>query len=88
MDYQEFVERGQRARRETEDFINSYIHDRRNGWPLICHSGLARQELLQRKAFGACAGVRTKLTMPVISPENSEGVGGGRAAEQIGPKAG
>lgn len=36
MDYEEFVKMSEKARRETEDFINHYIHDQGKRWPLIC----------------------------------------------------
>jgi hypothetical protein len=71
MDYQEFAERGQRARRETEDFINSYIHDHGKRWPTVCHFGQDTQEAVQRNLFGACSArlpcqlsVRTEVRIP------------------------
>jgi len=35
MDSEGLVALGQKAKRETEDFINSHIHDQTKGWPVF-----------------------------------------------------
>jgi hypothetical protein len=45
MDYEEFVKMSEKARRETEDFINHYIHDQGKRWPLICRPAPGSVEL-------------------------------------------
>ena len=58
MDYQEFIKMGQKARRETEDFINRYIHDQRRRWPVICHSTRTEQDTVQTELSGTCSHIR------------------------------
>lgn len=36
MDSQDIAKIGNRAKRETEAFINHYINDRAKGWPVLC----------------------------------------------------
>ena len=40
MDYHELDKMAQRARRETETFINTNIHNQTKEWPRICRSQL------------------------------------------------
>jgi hypothetical protein len=58
MDYQEFINMGQKARRETEDFINHHIHDQRRKWPVICHSTRTGQDTVQAELSGTCSHIR------------------------------
>lgn len=38
MDSKELDKIAQKARRETEDFLNNHIHDSAKGWPVSCPS--------------------------------------------------
>ena len=58
MDYQEFIKMGQKARRETEDFINHHIHDQRRRWPVICHSTRIKKDTVQTELSGTCSHIR------------------------------
>ena len=49
MDYEELVTIGQKARRETEEFINHNIHDERKRWPVIYRAARNRKEMAQRQ---------------------------------------
>lgn len=37
MNTQDFIKIGNKARIETEAFINRYINDEAKRWPIICH---------------------------------------------------
>ena len=43
IDLQELVNIGRKARKETEDFINRYLHDRANKWPVISRLGMGNR---------------------------------------------
>jgi len=58
MDYQEFINMGQKARRETEDFINHHIHDQRRRWPVICHSTRNKKDMVQTELLGTCSHIQ------------------------------
>ncbi len=48
MDAQDIINIGREAKRETEDFINSNIHDGTKGWPRLCVCGSSYDELCRR----------------------------------------
>ena len=52
MDAQDIMNIGREAKRETEDFINSNIHDGTKGWPRLCVCGSSYDELRRRLAVG------------------------------------
>jgi len=39
MDSQDFIQLSNKAKNETEDFINRHLNDRAKGWPKTCLSG-------------------------------------------------
>jgi hypothetical protein len=41
MNSQDITKIAYRAKRETEAFINNYLHDRAKGWPVLCRCGSA-----------------------------------------------
>jgi hypothetical protein len=47
MDLQELVNTGRKARKETEDFINRYLHDRAKEWPVICRLRMGEEAVAE-----------------------------------------
>ena len=39
MDYQEFIEMGQKMKNEAEDFVNRHMYDHTKGWPVLSRFG-------------------------------------------------
>lgn len=49
MDSREAAGTGDRAKRETEAFINNHIDDHAKGWPILCTHGSANTGYGQKK---------------------------------------
>jgi len=47
MDSEELANLGQKARRETEAYINRHLHDHTQRWPLTERSGMIRQSRIE-----------------------------------------
>lgn len=64
MDYEEFVKMSEKARRETEDFINHHIHDQTKNWPVICCPEQFKQDSPQMKPCRTCSPIHAAATLP------------------------
>jgi hypothetical protein len=51
MDSREAAGTGDKAKRETEAFINNHIDDHAKGWPILCPHGPVNTEYSQKKDF-------------------------------------
>ncbi|MHC4665017.1 MAG: hypothetical protein ACYS9T_03540 [Planctomycetota bacterium] len=67
MDYQDFLMMGHKARRETEDFINDYIHDQEKRWPVICRSARLSKDSVHVGPYGMCSNTYTPAALPYQS---------------------
>ncbi|MHC4159723.1 MAG: hypothetical protein ACYSSO_11675 [Planctomycetota bacterium] len=47
MDTRELTEIGKKARQETEDFVNHYLHDQTKRWPLVRCFARAAEDVAQ-----------------------------------------
>jgi hypothetical protein len=62
MDSREAVELANKAKRETEAFINNYINDHAKGWPILCPYGTTNTEYGQKKDFRKSDTLKIRLT--------------------------
>ena len=62
MDSREAARIGDKAKRETEAFINNHIDDHAKGWPVLCTHGTASSECGQKKDFSKTDILKIRLT--------------------------
>lgn len=62
MDSREAVELANKAKRETEAFINNHINDHAKGWPILYPYGTTNIEYGQKKDISKSDTLKVRLT--------------------------
>lgn len=62
MDSRESARIGDKAKRETEAFINNHIDDHAKGWPIMCTHETADSERGQKKDFRKTGILEIRMT--------------------------
>jgi len=65
MDSQDLIKIGNRAKSETEAFINRHLNDRAKGWPKTCFCGEVYTQYRQEQQVERGSSVRILLTQSI-----------------------